>query len=58
MSTTGEVGVEEFEEKKRAYEGIKRQWIDYMDQEYEKSGASKKVDWELLWPFRYPGLGF
>jgi hypothetical protein len=58
MSQTGEVAVEEYEEKKREYEDAKKRWFEEMNREVEESGSLENIDWEVYWPFRYPKLGF
>jgi hypothetical protein len=58
MSPTGEVNAEEFEVKKKEYENAKQRWIEMMNEQVAQSGISEKINWEVLWPFRYPGLGF
>ena len=58
MSPTGEVSAEEFDGKKKEYEDTKQRWIEMMNEQVAEMGISEKIDWDVLWPFRYPGLGF
>jgi hypothetical protein len=59
MSHSGEVNVEEYQDKKLLYEDIKQQWIGDMSAQWNAQAVSKeKIKWEEYWPFRYPGLGY
>jgi len=58
MSPTGEVSAEEFDVKMKEYEDTKQRWIEMMNEQVAQAGISEKIDWEVIWPFRYPGLGF
>jgi Phosphotransferase enzyme family len=58
MGPTGEVDANDYEEKKKYYEEVKRRFIVDMNEKVERVGFTENIDWELYWPFRYPEGGF
>ena len=59
MSQSGEVNVEEYQDKKWLYENLKERWIEEMNARWNAQAVSKcKINWDQYWPFRHSGLGF
>jgi hypothetical protein len=56
MSQSGEVNVEDYQDKKLLYEDIKRRWIEDLSGQWNAQAVSKEqINWEEYWPFRYWG---
>ena len=58
MSQNGEVKPEEYEDRKRDYEKLKRHWVEEMNEKLRAAEISEEIDWTVYWPFRYPDFGF